>query len=84
MKKQIIIYAFAGIAVILLAAGWYGYMYHSCIGQISYVPPREGRTASIRETGGLYTTSIDKGDYYTFGFQKYKTFDDAMRACIWK
>lgn len=84
MKKQHIIYLVAGIAaLILIAGGWYAYKYRACVKKVSYVPSREQKT----EFGGSgYTLGrvSDRGDYYIFFSQKFKTSEDAMRACIWK
>lgn len=83
MKKQHIIYLIVGIAtLIILAGGWYAHKYRSCLKQINYVPPREQA-----ETGGGFSglrRVANKGDYYQFSFQQFRTSDEAMRACIWK
>jgi len=84
MKKQHVIYLIVSVLVIILfAGGWYLIRYKSCLKKIIYIPPREQK-----ETGGGFYGSLrgssDKGDYYSLGGMKFKTSDDAMRACIWK
>lgn len=83
MKKQTILYLVAGIvALILIAGGWYAYKFRGCMKKVSYVPPREQG-----ETGGGFSglrRVTDKGDYYRFNFQEFRTSDEALRACIWK
>lgn len=86
MKKQTIFYLVAGVtALILVAGGWYAYKYRGCAKIINYIPPREGKDAGSGFYGAVH--SLDKGDYYILGnyeLRKFKTSDDAMRACIWK
>ncbi len=83
MKKQYIFYLVIGIVVIILGVGgWYAYKYRSCLKQINYVPPREQN-----EIGGGFSglrREDDKGDYYRFSFQEFRTSDEAIRACMWK
>jgi hypothetical protein len=86
MKKQHILYLGAGIVfLILIAGGWYTYRYRECAKMINYIPPREGKDAGSGFYGAVH--SLDKGDYYILGnyeLRKFKTSEDAMRACIWK
>lgn len=85
MKKQHIIYAVVGIAaLILIAGGWYVYKYRECVEKVSYVPPREQGIGGGFSGYQLDRIANDKGDYYNFMSRKFKTSDDAMRACIWK
>ncbi|MFH1170751.1 MAG: hypothetical protein V1704_04300 [Candidatus Vogelbacteria bacterium] len=83
MKKQTIYYLVIGIAtIIIITGGWYAYKYRSCLKQINYIPPREQN-----EMGGGFSglrRVDDKGDYYRFSFQQFRTSDEATRACIWK
>ena len=83
MKKRQIIYLVVGIVIlILIAGGWYMLRYRSCIKKIYYTPPREQS-----ETGGGFSglrRVNDKGDYYRFYDQQFRTSDEAIRACIWK
>jgi len=86
MKKQTIIYWIVGVTIlIIVAGGWYIYRYRECAKTINYIPPREGRDAGSGFYGAVH--SLDKGDYYILGnyeLRKFKTSEDAMRACIWK
>ena len=83
MKKQHIIYLVVGILVLLIGAGgWYIFRYRSCLKKIHYTPPREQA-----EIGGGFSgvkRVADKGDYYRFYDQQFRTSDEAIRACIWK
>jgi len=72
---------FGIVALIIFAVGWYAYKYRSCLKQINYIPPREARDLGDGFYGALH--SVDTGDYVFFS-QKFKTSDDALRACIWK
>ena len=89
MKKQNTYYLIAGIILlILVAGGWYVYKSRECLNKVSYTPPREqgeivgGGFSGLRRILG----NPDKGDYYSFdfGLHKFKTSDDAIRACVWK
>ena len=76
---------FALVTVLIMGVifgGWYIYKTRTCVKNIVYIPSREGRDAGSGFYGAL--NSIDKGDYYQFGIQKFKTSGDAMRACIWE
>ena len=91
MKKQYIIYLVVGIIIlILVAGGWYMFRYRSCLKNISYVPPREQEEVVDGGFSGLGLKRVvghpDKGDYYSFdfGLHKFKTSEDAIRACMWK
>ena len=88
MKKNHIFYLIIGILVVtLVVGGFYVYKFRECVKKVSYEPPREqgetiGGFSGLRRVVGV----ADKGDYYSFdfGWQKFKTSDDAIRACIWK
>lgn len=83
MKKQHIIYLISGVAILVIAVvGWYALKYRSCLKQVNYVPPRE-QGATGGGFSGLRRVD-DKGDYYRFNFQSFRTSDEALRACIWK
>ena len=83
MKKQHTIYLVVGIAALIITTGGlYAYKYRSCLKLINYIPPREQE-----EVGGGFSglhRVADKGDYYRFGFQEFRTSDEALRACVWK
>ena len=83
MKKQNIFYLIIGIVALISIVGvWYMYRYRECAKAINYTPPREGRDVG----SGFYSSvhSLDKGDYYIYMSRKFKTLEDATRACIWK
>lgn len=85
MKKQHTIYLVTSIAtLILITGGWYTYKFRECIEKVSYVPPREQGVQVNTGYISALNPAKDKGDYYLFFPQKFKTSDDAMRACIWK
>lgn len=87
MKKQYIILYFVIIGIVI-AGGWYFYTFRACVKKVSYEPPREqgeiigGGYSGVQRIVG----HPDKGDYYSFdfGLHKFKTSEDAIRACIWK
>lgn len=76
------------IGVPIFGGWWYVSKTRECAKNIQYVPAREGYepTASEKSIGGFYAANLskDKGDYYTFGGEKFKTSDDSMRACMWE
>lgn len=76
-------YLFISVAIlILIAGGLYTYKYRNCLKQLSYIPPRE----QIETGGGLSGLQriADKGNYYRIYGAEFRTFDDAMSACMWK
>jgi len=83
MSKQNILKLGIGVIIlVLISVGWYVFRYRSCLKQINYIPPREQS-----ETGGGFSglrKVTDKGDYYRFGSQEFRTSDEALRACIWR
>lgn len=90
--KQNTYYLIAGVILLILIAGeWYTYKFRGCLNKVSYTPPREQGEVTV---GGWFSGlglkrisgNPDKGDYYSFdfGLHKFKTSDDAIRACIWK
>lgn len=78
MSKPIKISIAVGIIVLLVFCGWYIFRVRDCINGINYSPAKEQKTTNW---------SSDKGDYYThrgiYG-DKFKTFEDAKSACMWK
>ena len=91
MKKQHIIYLVVGVLILILfAGGWYAYKYRECVKKVSYVPQREQEEITDGGFSGLGLKRVvghpDKGDYYSFdfGLHKFKTSEDAIRACMWK
>jgi len=83
MKKQYIIYLVVGAMILfLVAGGWYIFKYRGCLKMVNYIPSRE-QGGIGGGFSGLQRVA-DKGDYYRFYGQEYKTSNDAMRACIWK
>lgn len=80
MKKQTIFYLVVAVAALILVAGGI-YKYRDCAKVINYIPPREGRDAGSGFYGVAH--SLDKGDYYIYKLRKFRTSNDAMRACIW-
>ena len=84
MKKQTIFYLVVGVVVIILiVGGLYIYKYRGCVKKVFYQPPREGSIPNPNQRSGVQFV-VDKGDYYQFMSLKYKTSEDAIRACIWK
>lgn len=84
MKKHHILYLVAGIAIFgLIAGGLYAYKFRECVRKVSYVPPRE-QQGIIGGSGYLLGRVTDKGDYYKFMGQEFKTSEDAIGACIWR
>lgn len=83
MKKTTILYLIIGVVILIFTiGGFYIYKFRECVKKISYVPPREQNA-----TGGGFSGFLqvdDKGDYYRFNFQSFRTSDEALRACIWK
>jgi len=83
MKKQTIFYFVVGVAILgLIAGGLYAYKFRGCVKKVYYQPPREGSVPNPNLSG--LQRVVDKGDYYEFMGLKFKTSEDAIRACIWK
>lgn len=81
MKKQHIIYLVIGIiALALVAGGWYAYKYRGCVKAVSY---RQLGDYYVIEHDNFSPGSLAK-EYEEYLFEKFKTSNDAIRACIWK
>lgn len=84
MGKSLKIGIIAGTIILFVFCGWYILKKRECVNNIQYIPAREGYQPSQSEFNMGRRRSIDKGDYYEFEANKFKTFKDAVRACMWK
>lgn len=85
-SKKMIIVLIVFLAFFAIAfGGWYLYQSKECLKKINYVPEREQKNApAVGVKKYLPGGALNKGNYYQFGFQIFKTHDEAIRACVWK